>query len=133
MNVESRLRWVIGDGHDRTACAPVAHLTVGGFRDWLLSREATRAALHGLAPGLTPEMAGAVSKIIRLQDLALAASRIEVVNRFRGTIGLAGRFSPRLPPNHPVGAPQGIAASTIDGALLGCGDPGRRGTQRNYG
>ena len=113
---------LILDGHDSAAFAPVAHLTVGGFRDWLLGYAATGEALRALAPGLLPEMAAAVSKIMRLQDLALVASRIEVVTRFRGTIGLKGRFSTRLQPNHPVDDPQGIAASMVDGLLYGCGD-----------
>ncbi|MFN4090037.1 MAG: ethanolamine ammonia-lyase subunit EutB [Alphaproteobacteria bacterium] len=113
---------LILDRHDHAAFMPVAHLTVGGFRDWLLSHSATTEALRALAPGVTPEMAAAVCKIMRLQDLALVASRVEVVTRFRGTIGLKGRFSTRLQPNHPVDDPQGVAASMVDGLLYGCGD-----------
>ncbi len=60
---------LIIDSHDRKAFAPIAHLTVGGFRDWLLADETTMPVLSALAPGLTPEMAAAVSKICRLQDL----------------------------------------------------------------
>src|SRR6188508_1198860 len=110
------------DSHDRRAFAPVAHLTVGGFRDWLLSDEATTPALVALAPGLTPEMAAAVSKISRLQDLMVMAAKCSVVTRFRNTLGLPGRLSVRLQPNHPTDDPRGIAASILDGLLLGAGD-----------
>jgi len=95
---------------------------VGGFRDWLLSYECDEAALARLAPGLTPEMAAAVSKIMRLQDLVLVGRKCRVVTRFRTTIGLAGRFSTRLQPNHPTDDPRGIAASILDGLLHGSGD-----------
>ena len=110
------------DSHDLTAFAPVAHLTVGGFRDWLLSDEATTPALAALAPGVTPEMAAAVSKISRLQDLMVMGAKCSVVTRFRNTLGLPGRLSVRLQPNHPTDDPRGIAASILDGLLLGSGD-----------
>ncbi len=109
------------DGHDATAFAPVAHLTVGGFRDWLLA-EADSAALAALAPGLTPEMVAAVSKICRLQDLVSIAAKCRVVTRFRNTIGLPGTLSIRLQPNDPVDDPKGVAAQILDGLLLGAGD-----------
>ncbi|HVZ50434.1 MAG TPA: ethanolamine ammonia-lyase subunit EutB [Pseudolabrys sp.] len=113
---------LIVDTHDKAAFAPVAHLTVGGLRDWLLSDAATTDALSALAPGITPEMAAAVSKICRLQDLMVIAAKCSVVTRFRGTIGLPGRLSTRLQPNHPTDDPAGIAASILDGLLLGSGD-----------
>ena len=113
---------LIVDGHDAEAFAPVAHLTVGGFREWLLADEAGTAELQALAPGVTPEMAAAVSKIMRLQDLVLVASRCRVVTRFRGTLGLPGRLSVRLQPNHPTDDPRGIAAAIVDGLLYGSGD-----------
>ncbi|TWA69909.1 ethanolamine ammonia-lyase heavy chain [Azospirillum brasilense] len=113
---------LIVDGHDGAAFAPVAHLTVGGFRDWLLSEAADAAALTALAPGLTPEMVAAVSKIMRLQDLIAVAAKTRVVTRFRNTIGLPGRLSTRLQPNHPVDDPRGIAASVLDGLMYGSGD-----------
>ncbi len=93
---------LICDSHDAAAFAPIAHLTVGEFRDWLLDDQATTAALASLAPGLTPEMAAAVSKIMRLQDLITAAAKCRVVTRFRSTIGLPGRMSTRLQPKPPV-------------------------------
>ncbi len=113
---------LIVDTHDAAAFAPVAHLTVGGFRDWLLGDEASEASLARLAPGLTPEMAAAVSKIMRVQDLVLVAQKIRVVTRFRNTMGLRGRLSTRLQPNHPTDCATGIAASIVDGLLLGSGD-----------
>ena len=111
---------LIVDRHDAAAFAPVSHLTVGGFRDWLLAADG--AEIAALAPGLTPEMAAAVSKISRVQDLVAIASKITVTARFRGTLGLAGRLSARLQPNHPTDDPKGILASIIDGLLLGSGD-----------
>ena len=113
---------LIIDTHDPLAFAAVSHLTVGGFRDWLLSDAADEQSLRALAPGLTPEMAAAVSKIMRVQDLILVAQKIRVVTRFRGTMGLRGRLSTRLQPNHPTDDPAGIAASILDGLLYGNGD-----------
>lgn len=113
---------LIIDTHDAQAFAPVSHLTVGGLRDWLLSEQADENSLRALAPGLTPEMAAAVSKIMRVQDLVLVAQKIRVVTQFRGTMGLRGRLSTRLQPNHPTDEPAGIAASILDGLLYGNGD-----------
>ncbi len=113
---------LIIDSHDAAAFAPVSHLTVGDLRDWLLGDQAGEAELRALAPGLTPEMAAAVSKIMRVQDLILVAQKIRVVTRFRNTMGLRGHMSTRLQPNHPTDDPAGIAASTLDGLLYGNGD-----------
>jgi ethanolamine ammonia-lyase large subunit len=113
---------LILDSHDAAAFAPVASLTVGGFRDWLLSEAATPAVLARLAPGLTPEMVAAVSKIMRNQDLILAASKCRVTTKFRDTIGLPGTMAVRLQPNHPTDDPAGVTASILDGLLYGCGD-----------
>jgi ethanolamine ammonia-lyase large subunit len=113
---------LIFDSHDRSAFAPIAHLTVGGLRDWLLSDEAATPALSAVAPGITPEMAAAVSKISRLQDLVAVAAKCSVVTAFRNTVGLPGRLSVRLQPNHPTDDERGIAASILDGLLLGSGD-----------
>lgn len=113
---------LIIDSHDTAAFQPIAHMTVGEFRDWLLSEAATTEVLARLAPGITPEMAAATSKIMRNQDLILAARKVEVVTRFRDTIGLKGRMAVRLQPNHPTDDKRGIAASIVDGLMLGCGD-----------
>jgi ethanolamine ammonia-lyase large subunit len=113
---------LICDSHDAAAFAPIAHLTVGAFRDWLLSAAATPDSLAALAPGITPEMAAAVSKLMRIQDLITVAARCRTVTRFRSTIGLPGRMSTRLQPNHPTDDLQGIAASILDGLSLGSGD-----------
>ena len=109
---------LILDSHDRSAFAPIAHLTVGGLRDHLL-RE---SEVSDLRWGLTPEMVAAVSKIMRLQDLVSVATKCRVTTAFRNTIGLPGRMAVRLQPNHPTDDAQGIAASTLDGLLLGAGD-----------
>ncbi len=113
---------LIIDAHDAAAFAPIGHFTVGGFRDWLLSPLANATTLAALAPGLMPEMVAAVSKLMRVQDLVLVASKCRVVTKFRNTLGLAGRFATRIQPNHPTDDPRGILASTIDGLLLGAGD-----------
>jgi ethanolamine ammonia-lyase large subunit len=116
---------LIIDTHDRAAFQPVAHLTVGGFRDWLLevvARPNPALTLSALAPGLTPEMVAAVSKLMRNQDLIAVARGTSVITAFRTTIGLPGRLATRLQPNHPTDNPKGIAAATLDGLLLGCGD-----------
>jgi len=113
---------LILDGHDTAAFAPIASLTVGSFRDFLLSDAATPDVLKKLARGVTPEMAAAVSKLMRNQDLILAARKCEVVTAFRNTIGLRGRMSARLQPNHPFDDARGITASILDGLLLGSGD-----------
>jgi ethanolamine ammonia-lyase large subunit len=113
---------LIFDTHDQTACARIAHLTVGGLRDWLLSDDATTQSLSVLRSGLTPEMVAAVAKICRNQDLIAIAAKCRVVSKFRNTIGLAGRLSSRIQPNHPIDDPKGVLASTLDGLLLGCGD-----------
>jgi len=113
---------LIVDSHDKKAFVPISHLTVGGFRDWLLSDAATEASLTALAQGLTPEIVAAVSKICRVQDLILIAQKCRVVTKFRNTIGLKGRLSTRLQPNHPTDDPTGIAASIVDGLMYGNGD-----------
>jgi ethanolamine ammonia-lyase large subunit len=113
---------LIVDGHDAAAFAAISSLTVGSFRDWLLSDAATPAVLKKLAPGVTPEMAAAVSKLMRNQDLILVAKKCEVVTGFRSTIGLRGRMSVRLQPNHPTDDARGISASILDGIMLGSGD-----------
>ncbi|MFN3746218.1 MAG: ethanolamine ammonia-lyase subunit EutB [Hyphomicrobiaceae bacterium] len=113
---------LIIDTHDATAFQPIASLTVGAFRDWLLSNQATTEQLSAIAPGVTPEMAAAVSKLMRNQDLIAIARKCRVVTRFRNTIGLPGTMAVRLQPNHPADDPRGIAASIADGLAYGCGD-----------
>lgn len=113
---------LIIDTHDRNAFRPIASMTVGELREWLLGDGCSTHVLQQVAPAITPEMAAAVSKIMRLQDLMLVCAKCRVVTRFRTTMGLAGRFSTRLQPNHPTDDPSGIAASMLDGLLLGSGD-----------
>ena len=113
---------LIIDEHDQQSFAAISHLTVGEFRDWLLSDMADQKLLKNIPKGIMPEMAAAVSKLMRNQDLIVVAKKCEVVTRFRNTIGLAGRFSTRLQPNHPTDDLKGVAASIIDGLLYGSGD-----------
>ena len=113
---------MISDEHDIEAFAPIAHFSVGEFRDWLLNYQTTTEILQRIANGLTPEMVAAVSKLMRNQDLILAARKCKVVTRFRNTVGLPGRLSFRLQPNHPTDDPQGIVAAILDGLMYACGD-----------
>jgi len=113
---------LIFDTQDRLAFAPVAGLSVGEFRDWLLSDDATGECIAKIAAGLMPEMAAAAAKLMRVQDLIYVAQKISVVTRFRTTVGLSKRLSTRLQPNNPTDDPVGIAASILDGLLLGSGD-----------
>jgi ethanolamine ammonia-lyase large subunit len=113
---------LIIDTHNLGAFARISHMTVGEWRDWLLGDEADTATLQQLAPGITPEMTAAVSKLMRNQDLISVARKCEVVTKFRNTLGLKGRLSTRLQPNHTTDDPKGIAASIVDGLLYGSGD-----------
>src|SRR5580692_2619329 len=119
---EDEISRLIHDSHDPIAFSAVAHLTDGTFREWLLDIKTTSSQLAALAPGLTPEMTAAVSKIMRAQDLIVVAAKCSVATAFRNTIGLAGRLSTRLQPNHPTDDSRGIAASILDGLLFGVGD-----------
>lgn len=113
---------LIVDAHDEAAFAPLRHLTVGSLREWLLDPAQTTDVLAAAAAGITPEMAAAVSKLMRNQDLVLAAQKLRVVTRFRNTLGLPGRMAVRLQPNHPTDDLEGIFASMLDGLFYGCGD-----------
>lgn len=110
------------DGHDHEAFAPISHFTVGQFRDWLLSDQASADTINDISAGLLPEMVAAVCKLMRNQDLIAVSQRCEQVSRFRTTIGQRGCLSVRLQPNNPVDHPKAIAASVIDGLMYGCGD-----------
>ena len=113
---------LILDSHDESAFAAISSLTVGQLREHLLCDETDTAALQRLASGITPEMAAAVSKLMRNQDLILVAAKCKVVTSFRNTLGLPGRLAVRLQPNHPTDDPKGVAASMLDGLMYGCGD-----------
>lgn len=119
---EDEVSRLIIDSHDAHAFAPIRHLTVGGLRDWLLSDAANSITLAAVAPGLTPEMVSAVSKLMRNQDLIWVASKCRVITRFRNTQGLPGHMGVRLQPNHPTDDARGIAAAMLDGLLYGAGD-----------
>ena len=115
---------LILDTHDRSAFEPVAGLTVGAFREWLLARAAEQdeAAISALARGLTPEMVAATSVLMRNADLVAVGRRARVVTGLRSTLGLPGRLASRLQPNHPTDDAVGVTASLLDGLLHGCGD-----------
>jgi ethanolamine ammonia-lyase large subunit len=113
---------LIIDAHDAASFSLISHFTVGEFRDWLLSNDTDTEVLRSVEAGITPEIAAAVSKLMRNQDLIAVAKKCEVITAFRNTIGLKGHFSTRLQPNHPTDDPKGIAASIIDGLLYGSGD-----------
>lgn len=113
---------LVFDTHDKEAFSEISHLTVGDFRNWILSDDTTSEVLARVSKGITPEMAAAVSKIMRNQDLMLGAKKCIVITKFRDTIGLPGRMSVRLQPNHPVDDMRGVAASIIDGLMYGSGD-----------
>ncbi|MFC7053918.1 ethanolamine ammonia-lyase subunit EutB [Hansschlegelia quercus] len=119
---EDEVTRLIIDSHDEAAFAPISHLTVGGFRDWLLAYETDGEALAAASPGMTPEMVAAVSKLMRNQDLIAVAKKRRVVTAFRTTLGLEGRLGSRLQPNHPTDDLKGIAVSVLDGLLYGVGD-----------
>ena len=119
---DDELTRLIIDEHDEQAFMPIRSFSVGEFRDWLLRDEVDGNVLNSLAPGIMPEMAAAVSKLMRVQDLILVAEKCEVVTQFRNTIGQKGTFAVRLQPNHPTDDIRGIAASTLDGLCYGCGD-----------
>ncbi len=113
---------LIVDNHDHKNFFSISHLTVGDFRNWLLSDKADSETLSKIKLSITPEMAAAVSKLMSLQDLILVASKCRVVTAFRTTLGLSERFSTRLQPNHPTDDLKGIAASLLDGLMYGSGD-----------
>ncbi|MGL5653013.1 MAG: ethanolamine ammonia-lyase subunit EutB, partial [Vibrio sp.] len=113
---------LIIDEHNASAFLEIAHLTVGDFRNWLLQETTTQVELTRVCAGITPEMAAAVSKIMRNQDLILVAKKCQVLTAFRNSIGLPGRLSTRLQPNHPTDDMSGIAASIFDGLMYGNGD-----------
>ena len=113
---------LIIDTHDAAAFAEISHLTVGAFREWLLSNDTDTDRLRRVSPGITPEMAAAVSKLMRNQDLIAVGRKLRVSSAFRTSLGLPGRLAVRLQPNHATDDPRGIAASIIDGLLMGCGD-----------
>jgi ethanolamine ammonia-lyase large subunit len=113
---------LIIDSHDAGAFTAISHLTAGGFREWLLANETDSQQLTSIASGVTPEMVAAVSKLMRNQDLIAVARKLRVTTAFRSTLGLPGRLAVRLQPNHPTDDPRGVAASIVDGLLMGCGD-----------
>ncbi|KXB49862.1 putative ethanolamine ammonia-lyase, large subunit [Corynebacterium kroppenstedtii] len=120
--IEDAVTDLIHRTHDSDAFRPLAHMTVGAFREYLLEQAYRSADISSLAWGLTPEMAAAVSKLMSNGELIAVSAALSVVTKFRTTLGLPGRLSSRLQPNHPTDDPAGVAASVLDGLLFGCGD-----------
>jgi ethanolamine ammonia-lyase large subunit len=119
---QDELTRAVEDRLDEQAYRAVAHLSVGQFREWLLETTTTGSMLRAIAPGLTPEMAAAACKLMSNLDLMTVGAKCEVVVRAHNTLGLPGRLSSRLQPNHPTDDVQGILASTREGLSYGCGD-----------
>lgn len=113
---------LILERHDATAFAPIRGLTVGQFREYLLADNVGETELRQLAPGITPELAAAVAKLMGNKDLVLVARKIRQVTRCRNTVGQRGVLAIRAQPNHPADDVKGIALAALDGLLYGCGD-----------
>ena len=119
---QDELTRLVEDELDEQAFRAVAHLTVGQFREWLLDIETSGPTLRAVAPGLTPEMAAAASKLMSNFDLMTVGAKCQVVVRANSTLGLPGRLSSRCQPNHPTDDVEGILASAREGLAYGCGD-----------
>jgi ethanolamine ammonia-lyase large subunit len=113
---------LILETHDQAGFATIKSMTVGEFREFILSDETDEAALKALHWAITPEIAAAVTKLMSNKDLVLAANKIRVVTRCRNTMGQRGVLGIRLQPNHPADDAAGILLSAFDGLLYGCGD-----------
>ena len=113
---------LIADTHDQQAFAPLASMSVGAFREFLLDETTDAAVLARLAPGLTPEMVAAVTKLMTNGDLVTVAAKARVITAFRTTIGLEGHLAARLQPNHPTDDLAAIMSATLDGLAFGMGD-----------
>jgi ethanolamine ammonia-lyase large subunit len=96
--------------------------SVGELREWLLDHKTTGEDIRGLSPGITPEMASAVAKLMSNLDLVMAAQKIRVTAVCNNTIGLPGRISSRLQPNHPRDDVRGVLAAIKEGLSFGNGD-----------
>jgi len=119
---EDEVTRLVEDTLDEAAYRAVKSLTVGQFREWLLESGTTGAAIRSVSPGLTPEMAAAAAKLMSNMDLMVAGAKCLVVVRANGTLGLPGRMSSRVQPNHPTDDVEGILLSTREGLSYGCGD-----------
>jgi len=97
-------------------------LSVGQFREWLLETNTTGELIRSVSPGFTPEIAAAVCKLMSNMDLMTVGKKCSVVVRANSTLGLPGRMSSRLQPNHPTDSIPGILYTTREGLAYGCGD-----------
>jgi ethanolamine ammonia-lyase large subunit len=120
--IEDDVTELLSGRHDAVAFAPYASLTVGEFRELVLSEDFPQLWKAGLQDAITPELAAAVAKLMGDKDLALAAAPLRVVTKCRNTLGEKGIFGVRVQPNHPTDDLEGILLSALDGLLYGCGD-----------
>lgn len=119
---EDEVTRLIAEGWDQEAFRPVAELTVGEFREFLLHETTDEPMMRALRWGVTPEMAAGVTKLMSNRDLALGASKIRNVTRCRNTMGERGVLGIRLQPNHPADDVSGILLAAVEGLFYGCGD-----------
>jgi ethanolamine ammonia-lyase large subunit len=107
---------------DHQAFTPLRSMTVGEFREHLLSDAIKEDEMRGLQRGILPEIAAATAKLMSNKDLVLVASKIRNVTRCRNTMGQRGVLGVRVQPNHPADDLGGILMAAVDGLLYGCGD-----------
>jgi ethanolamine ammonia-lyase large subunit len=119
---EDEVTRVIDAGVDEAVYREIKGWSAGELRDWLLADDTTPEAMRRVSRGLTAEMAAAVAKLCTNLDLVYAARRLPVTTRARSTVGLVGRLSTRLQPNHPSDDPHGITAAIYEGLAYGAGD-----------
>lgn len=119
---EDEITRIVEDTLDPAAYGAVSHLTVGQFREWLLEATTDGETIRSISPGLTPEMVAAVAKLCSNMDLMTIGKKCEVVVRANNTLGLPGRMSSRVQPNHPSDDVEGILISAREGLSYACGD-----------
>ncbi|MBM4354203.1 MAG: ethanolamine ammonia-lyase subunit EutB [Deltaproteobacteria bacterium] len=119
---EDEVTRLILDDADAAVFGQVAGWTVAELREHILSSEVNGESLLKLGRGLTSECIAAVAKLMTNLDLIRAAAKIRVVTHSNATLGLRGRFSVRLQPNHTTDDPAGILASAMEGLSWGSGD-----------
>jgi ethanolamine ammonia-lyase large subunit len=113
---------LILETYDPQSFRPLASMTVGEFREFLLDDATTDLQIQQLQSAIIPEIAAAVAKLMSNKDLVLAAARIRNVTRCRNTMGERGVLGIRVQPNHPADDIGGILLSAFEGLLYGCGD-----------
>ena len=113
---------VVEDSLDPAAFGRISTWPVAQLREWILDDRTLGSEISAISYGLTPEMVAAVAKLMSNMDLVLAGRKIRVVVRCNATLGLSGRISSRLQPNHPTDDVAGVLAAVKDGLSFGNGD-----------